>query len=149
MVVMPPDWEGKETGSGWGQDPSTVRACQAEEDGDFLPTRAAGPQKERTEALLCLTSPVFGLGWPFFIKRKAQSSQHFPRLNVLLWNSCIFTGSYRNSSKWSCVWYHSLVSGCGVILHSGYKPTIAASCSKRWISRGLPQPACAVKSRYS
>lgn len=25
-LSMPPDWEGKETGLGWGQDPSTVRA---------------------------------------------------------------------------------------------------------------------------
>lgn len=47
MVVMPLTWKGGEAGTGWGQDPGTFCTCRAEEDGDFPPPRAAGPQKER------------------------------------------------------------------------------------------------------
>lgn len=80
MVVMPPTWEGRETGTGRGQGSGTFHACQAEEDGDFPPPRAAGHRRE-----LRLI--------------KAWSIQHFLHLDVLSWNSCIFTGSYRNSSS--------------------------------------------------
>lgn len=41
MVVMPPTWEGRETGTDRGQGPGTLHACQAEEDADFPPPGAA------------------------------------------------------------------------------------------------------------